>query len=248
MASLFAATVFHARVRPRRNHFRYGATYLAIALSELKSGRSGLFSIDRRNLFGLCRSDYGDGDPSRWIARVLREWNLHEANGAVTLVTMPRVLGYVFNPVNFWLCFDTAGGLRVVLAEVSNTFGERHSYLCFHSDRRVIEVNDVLSARKIFHVSPFLELGGDYLFSFAVTEKNIAVVIDLADSDGLVLRTSVSGALTPMTSEGLLRALLRNPWMPLKVIALIHYQAAKLFVKRVQHVRKPPAPTESVSR
>jgi uncharacterized protein len=105
-----------------------------------------------------------------------------------------------------------------------------------------------LTARKIFHVSPFLELGGEYLFSFAVTGNSISVAIDLTDSEGMLLRTSVAGRLTPLTSGGLLRALLANPLMSLKVIALIHYQAIRLFLKRVRHVRKPPPPVVSISR
>ncbi|HEV2650941.1 MAG TPA: DUF1365 domain-containing protein [Rhizomicrobium sp.] len=248
MASILAAKVFHARMRPRRNAFRYGATYIAISIGELVSRRAGLFSIDRRNLFALRTADYGDGEPAAWIARILRDWNVHQADGDVTLVTMPRVFGYAFNPVNFWFCHDAGGGLRAVVAEVNNTFGERHSYLCVHEDRREIAARDVLTARKIFHVSPFLELEGEYLFSFAVTGKSIGVAIDLADEGGVLLRTSVAGPLSPLTSARLLRALLANPLMPLKVIALIHYQAVKLFFKRVPHLRKPPPPVASISR
>jgi hypothetical protein len=247
MAGMLAARVFHARTRPRRNHFHYGATYVALGIRELMPRRAGLFSIDRRNLFGLRTRDYGDGEPVAWIARILREWNVPEADGDVTLLTMPRVFGYAFNPVNFWFCHDANGGLRTVLAEVNNTFGERHTYLCAHDDRRIISATDVLTARKIFHVSPFLERGGEYLFRFAVVEGAISVAIDLCDNDGVLLRTSIAGALTPLTSGGLLRALLANPLMPLKVIGLIHYQAIKLFLKRVQHVRKPPPPVASIS-
>jgi hypothetical protein len=248
VADILAAKVYHARMRPRRNQFHYGATYIALGVNELTPRRAGLFSIDRGNLFALRTRDYGDGEPAAWIARILREWDVDQADGDVTLVTMPRVFGYAFNPVNFWFCRDINGCLRAVVAEVNNTFGERHAYLCVHEDRREIAARDILTARKIFHVSPFLELGGEYLFSFAVTGNSISVAIDLTDSEGVLLRTSVAGPLTPLTSGGLLRALLANPLMPLKVIALIHYQAIKLFLKRVRHVRKPPPPVVSVSR
>lgn len=249
MIGLVSAKVFHARLRPRRNRFRYAATYLTIPLTDFAPRRAGLFSIDHRNLFGLRRSDYGDGgDPARWSAGVLKDWSVPQADGEVLLVTMPRVFGYAFNPVNFWLCHDTGGGLRAVLAEVNNTFGERHCYLCAHSDRRPIAPHDVVTARKAFHVSPFLQMDGDYSFRFALEDNRIAIQIDLADEQGLLLRTSIAGPVSPMTSTALLWKLLSNPVMPVKVIALIHYQALKLFLKRIRHVPKPAPPAAPISR
>lgn len=249
MIGLVSAKVFHARLRPRRNRFRYAATYLAVPLKDFVPGRTGLFSIDRRNLFGLRGSDYGEGDdPARWIAGVLNEWNVPQADGEVVLVTMPRVFGYAFNPVNFWLCYDSSAGLRAVLAEVNNTFGERHCYLCAHSDRRPIAPHDVVITRKAFHVSPFMQIDGDYSFRFALEDNRIAIQIDLADEQGLLLRTSIAGPVRPMTSGALLLKLISNPTMPMKVIALIHYQALKLFLKRVRHVPKPAPPAAPISQ
>ncbi|HVZ69375.1 MAG TPA: DUF1365 domain-containing protein [Rhizomicrobium sp.] len=248
MIGLVSAKIFHARLRPKPNSFRYGATYLAVPLGELFSHRSGLFSIDRVNLFGLKRADYGEGgEPEKWIANVLAGWGVPQADGEIVLVTMPRVLGYAFNPVNFWLCHDAKGGLRAVLAEVNNTFGERHCYLCFHTDRRAIAPTDVLTARKIFHVSPFIETKGDYCFRFSLGKDRLAIQIDLSDEDGLLLRTSISGGMRPLTSAALLRTLLANPLMPFKVIGLIHYQALKLLLKRIRHISKPKPPAISIS-
>lgn len=247
MIGLVSAKIFHARVRPKRNSFRYGAAYLTVPLSEFVSRRTGLFSIDRANLFGLRSADYGDSEPAEWIAGVLKQWDMPQADGDVVLVTMPRVLGYAFNPVNFWLCHDAQGGLRAVLADVNNTFGERHCYLCFHSDRRAIAATDMLTARKVFHVSPFIETRGDYCFRFSLAEDRMAILIDLSDEDGLLLRTSISGEIWPLTSGALLRALIANPLMPFKVIGLIHYQAMKLFLKRIRHISKPEPPAEAIS-
>lgn len=249
MIGLISAKIFHARLRPRRNSFRYGATYLAISVNDFTPQRQGFFSIDRRNMFGLRTRDYGDGgSPARWIAGILCQWNVPQADGDVVLMTMPRVLGYAFNPVNFWLCRDSAGDLRAVLAEVNNTFSERHCYLCFHEDRRAIGPLDVLTARKVFHVSPFIETKGDYSFRFSLAKGQIAIRIDLSDSEGPLLQTSVVGEVAPLTTMALLRALAANPLMPLKVIGLIHYQALKLFLKRIRHVRKPDAPHVLISR
>ncbi len=225
-----------------------GATYLVVPLSEFNNRRRGLLSINGRNLFSLRTRDYGDGCSAQdWIDDVLRTWNIAEADGEITLVTMPRIFGFAFNPVNFWLCKDRDGGLRAVLAEVNNTFGERHCYLCFHKDRRAITPQDTLTAQKIFHVSPFLESKGDYAFRFSTDEDRLTILIDLSDESGPLLRTSLAGPLVPATSRRLLRALLANPLLPFKAIALIHYQAVKLFLKGVRHVHKPAPPANAIS-
>ncbi|HEY3637827.1 MAG TPA: DUF1365 domain-containing protein [Rhizomicrobium sp.] len=248
MRSLLAARVFHARLRPRHNRFHYTATYICISVGELTRKRMGIFSIDATNLFNLRTRDYGDGkSPQAWISGVLQDWNIPEADGDVLLVTIPRVLGYAFNPVNFWLCRDHDGALRAVLAEVNNTFGERHCYLCFHDDRRPIRPDDILTARKIFHVSPFIQTKGVYRFRFAADNERIVIGIDLSDDEGELMKTSLAGPLRPMTSVNLLTALLINPFLPLKIITLIHFQAVRLFLKRLRPVPKPEAPSVLIS-
>ncbi|MGD0142009.1 MAG: DUF1365 domain-containing protein [Rhizomicrobium sp.] len=250
MIAALDASIFHARHRPRRNAFRYSAVYLALATTDLRQSRpAGLFSIDRPNLFGLRTGDYGDrrSPPDAWIRTVLAEWNLREADGEIVLVTMPRVFGFVFNPVSFWLCLDKSGRLRGVLAEVNNTFGERHSYLCFHDDHRPIAPEDRLHARKVFHVSPFIDVKGEYRFRFSYASDRIAIAIDLFDDDGLLLSTTIGGPLRRLTAWRLLRALLINPLLPFKVVGLIHYQALKLWLKKIRHFRKPMPPAVAIS-
>jgi DUF1365 family protein len=244
------ASIFHARHRPRRNAFHYRALYLAVPIEELREGHpSSLFSIDRPNLFGLRAADYGSpsSPPAAWIGGVLKNWNIREADGSTILVTMPRVFGYVFNPVSFWLCFDAEGGLRAVLAEVNNTFGERHSYLCCHDDHRVIVPQDTLRTHKAFHVSPFIAVKGEYRFRFSYTRDRIAIAIDLFDDEGLLLSTTIGGPARPLSSWRLLRALLGNPLLPIKVIGLIHYQALKLYLKKIDRFQKPLPPAMPIS-
>ena len=158
------------------------------------------------------------------------------------------MLGYGFNPVSFWLCRDRAGALRAVLAEVNNTFGERHSYFCFHDDHRAICAGDRLSARKMFHVSPFMKVEGRYAFRFSTDGNRVAVTIDLEDDEGLLLRTAIVGRPSALSTRSLLALLARNPLYPFKVIGLIHYQAVRLFLKGVRHFRKPAPPDFNVSR
>jgi hypothetical protein len=244
------ASIFHARHRPRRNAFRYRAVYLAVPTTELRAGRpSTLFGIDRPNLFGLRTADYGDRStpPDAWIKSVLAEWAIPEADGHIVLVTMPRVFGFVFNPVSFWLCFDRSNGLRAVLAEVNNTFGERHSYLCFHDDHRPIAASDSLQTRKVFHVSPFNDVKGEYRFRFSYAPERVAIAIDLFDDEGLLLSTAIGGRLQPLTTWKLLRALLINPALPFKVVGLIHYQALKLWLKKLDLFHKPAPPTVAIT-
>ena len=135
--------------------------------------------------------DYGmPGEaPAVHIRNILNDHGLGLADGEVRLMTLPRVLGYGFNPVSFWLCHDRDGGLRAVVAEVNNTFGERHSYLCRHDDHRAIGAGDRIRARKAFHVSPFMAVEGQYVFRFALDRTHAAIAIDLEDGEGLLLRT-----------------------------------------------------------
>ncbi len=248
MISLINAQVFHARMRPKKNRFRYRVPYLAIPAIDFAGGtRSRLFSIDGPNIFGLKRRDYGENAIAS-LRDVLASHELTSANGNILLLTMPRVLGYVFNPVSFWFCFDQGNHLRAVLAQVTNTFAERHSYICFREDRGPIEPNEPVRAEKIFHVSPFLDVKGHYQFHFDVSEDRIAVKIDLHDEQGLILATSVAGRMQPLSDWRLLAMFLSNPLLMLKAIGLIHYQAAKLFLKGLRHFSKPPPPLTDISQ
>ncbi len=245
-----SASVTHGRLRPARNSFRYRVPYLALAERALAApGSYGLISVDRGNLFSVRNGDYGhDGVAgAAWVRQVLQQWQLHEADGELVLVTMPRVLGLAFNPVSFWFAYDKAGAVRAVVAEVNNTFGERHFYICRHGDHRAIAAGDRIVAEKVFHVSPFMKVEGHYEFAFSLSGDRFGVRIDLHDAEGLILTTSMSGRRVPATRGRLLRAFAGNPLLMLKVLGLIHYQAVKLWAKGVANFRKPPPPRETVT-
>jgi uncharacterized protein len=248
--ALLPTRVAHARLRPKRNSFRYRVPYVIVSARLLGARRSfGLFSIDAFNLFSVRTGDYGHEKRNGfdWVREVLAQRGVKEADGDVELVTIPRVLGFAFNPVSFWLCFDRARALRVVIAEVNNTFGERHFYFCAHADHRPIAPADRLMADKVFHVSPFMKIEGHYLFTFSASPKNLGVRIDLHDKDGLMLTTSLAGLREPLSNRRLALAFFLNPFLMLKVLGLIHYQALRLWAKGVAPVRKPAPPTEVVS-
>lgn len=246
-----AAKVMHRRLLPRENRFVYGAYYLCLPLSIVDSVRFRLLRKEKWGFFSLHNRDHGarDGSPWQpWIRSLLGEFGVTSADGEVVLMTMPRVFGYVFNPVSFWFCLDKEGGLRAVLAEVNNTFGERHNYLIFHDDQRLILPDEWLKSKKMFYVSPFLEVKGEYLFRFHYQEDRVGVWIDYQTEEGTVLNTYVGGKRNVLNDRVLLAAFAKIPLVTLKVIAMIHYQAVKLWLKRVRYVRRPKPPEELNTR
>ena len=248
---LIVADVAHARLRPKKNSFHYHVYYLCLPLAQLAAlNPLRLLSKDRFNLFSLNARDHDvpkDGyEP--WIREVLAQYGVHHANGEIVLLTLPRVLGYVFNPVSFWFCLSKDGQLACVLSEVRNTFGEKHCYLSYHEDGRAIDKDDWLRAEKVMHVSPFIAVEGHYEFRFAYGEAKIGVWINHHDADGLLLTTSLVGKRQPLTDATLFRCFLRYPLVTLKVIGLIHFQALKLMRKGIIYRRKPAPPTTEISR
>lgn len=239
---------FHARKGAVRNRFRYGVDYVLLDPEAAEGPR--LFSCNRANLASLRDEDHG-GAPGRgrgaaWVREVLAT---HQLPGAETvrLLAQPRLLGHVFNPVSFWLCHDGEGALRVVIAEVTNTFGDRHSYLCHRDDKGPIRAEDILRARKAFHVSPFQPIGGGYAFRFDIRPEHISIRIDYSAGEGGVIAT-LEGPLRPLTNGALLGACLRRPFGARRVLALIHWQALKLWWKGAAYRPRPEPPAEEVTR
>lgn len=235
----------HRRLSPRANEFNYRAFFLCVPLSSVEDGSlSEHIAVDRPGLAGFRTADHGDrkgGGLGRWARETLARHGLGGDVAEIRLVCMPRILGYVFNPVSFWLCEDGDGGLRAVLCEVNNTFGETHCYVCAHADGRPIRRGDPLEARKEFHVSPFLERSGTYRFRFSRRDGRLAIRIDHHDGQGRpVLQTSIAGTLSPLTKGALRRALLRHPLLTLRVTWLIHWQALRLLARGMRHIPKPP--------
>jgi uncharacterized protein len=241
------AETFHGRKGPVRNAFRYSVDYLLLDPDRAKG--PSLFARNRGNLMSLHDTDHGgapgQGQGAAWARKVLADHGL--PCDQVLLLAQPRLLGHVFNPVSFWLAYDPLGHLRAVIAEVSNTFGDRHSYLCHRDDRAPITREDTITAQKIFHVSPFQPVEGRYAFRFDIRPDRIGIWIDYTSATG-GLFTNLIGPRAPLTNAGILASALRRPFGSRRVLALIHWQALKLWLKRVRFHARPAPPSEDISR
>lgn len=243
--------VMHARHLPVHHRFDYPLFFVRLPLSRLEELGTALLRIERPGVLSLRYRDHGARDgsaPLPWIRRLLEAEGVRSADGEVVLQTVPRLFGYVFNPVSFWFCHDRGGALRAVLCEVRNTFGEHHNYLVAHSDGQPIATADSLWARKVFHVSPFFPVRGDYRFRFSSEGGRSMVALDYFQDGRRLLSTSLMGVATPLTSGNLARAVLRFPLQALAVVTRIHWQALRLWAKRVPFFRKPEPPLQEISR
>lgn len=240
---------WHGRKGAVENAFRYGVDYVLLD-PEATPRLPALMSRNRANLTSFHDQDYGgapgEGRGAAWVREVLKAHDL-PAPDRIELLTQPRVLGHVFNPVSFWLCRDANAHLRVVIAEVTNTFGDRHSYLVHRDDLEPIEPTDRLRATKIFHVSPFQQVDGNYEFRFDIRDDRIGIWIDFTGGNGGVIAT-LCGTRQPLTNMGLIRATLRRPFGSRRVLALIHWQALKLWWKGARYRARPEPPVHEVSR
>ena len=239
--------VRHTRLRPTRNAFAYPTCFLLLPLRQLRAEGSGALARNRRAALSFWDRDHGDGrgDALAWLDETLAREGIHDAAGEVWLQCYPRVLGHAFKPVSFWYCHRADGTLRAVLAEVNNTFGERHCYLLDEPAWGAAQ-----EARKVFHVSPFCPVEGRYRFRFLLSHERERVVarVDYDDDQGPLLLTSVSGALQPATASALRAALWRHPVLTLGVVARIHWQALRLWGRGLPFFHKPPAPAAFLTR
>ena len=249
--AILAGEIVHRRTRPSRHAFAYPGFCLRLPLSRLAELPSRGVAWNAPGLVAFHDADHGDGTaPLAWIRATCAREGV-AADGEVVLYAFPRMLGYRFAPVSFWAIHDRAGSLRAVLAEVRNTFGERHDYLVAHPDGRPIAAGETLGARKVFHVSPFCEVRGRYAFRFRFTPSRWLARVDYHDDAGNpapLLETWISGSAEPLDRRGVRRLFLRYGWFTLGVIVRIHWQAARLALKRVPFFAKPAPPATTLTR
>ena len=256
--------VRHTRLAPVRHAFAYPTYFLMLPMRSLQTAGGGALAVNRPAALSFYDRDHGDGRGPHaggalaWLFELLNSHGIatakrspatgaqeDPADGEVWLHCYPRVLGHTFKPVSFWYCHRADGTLRAIVVEVNNTFGERHCYLLDHP-----RYGQALRADKVFHVSPFCPVEGGYRFRFMVTADRSRTVarIDFDDARGPVIETSVSGTLETATRASIRRALWRYPAMTFGVVARIHWQALRLFIKRVPFFYKPTPPSVFTTR
>ncbi len=242
-----AGQTFHGRKGKVANTFRYRIDYVLLDPDDVQGPT--LFRHNRRGLVSLHDTDHGgppgQGRGSPWVREVLVKHALSATR--ILLLAQPRILGHVFNPVSFWLCLGPGDTLNAVIAEVTNTMGDRHSYLCHRDDHQPLTREDTVEAQKLLHVSPFQPVAGHYRFRFDIRPDRIGIWIDHGNADGGVY-TNLTGPRAPLTNAAILRALLARPFGSRRVLALIHWQALKLALKGARFRRRPPPPVDEVSR
>lgn len=248
--AVYAGPVMHRRMRPRAHRLRYRIFMLLLDLDRIDEAAAGcrLFSRNRFNLLSFHDRDHGDGTGAPLRAQIeghLRDAGLKDTAASIRLLTMPRVLGYVFNPISVYFCHRGDGTLGAILYEVSNTFGERHGYLmpaAVAEDGRVHQ-----RCGKVLHVSPFIAMDVGYEFRVAPPGDRVGIAIAEHDGEGLLLTASFDGQRRPLDDRELLRAFVTHPLLTLKVIGGIHFEALRLWIKGVPLTERPPAPDRAVT-
>jgi len=250
-SALYVGSVSHLRLRPKRHRLAYRVFYLLVDLDELAAldRRLRFLSLNRFNLFSLHPRDHGfagSGDLRGEVSAVLASEGIDLGRGSIRLLTMPRVLGYAFNPLSVFFCHAGDGRLRAILYQVSNTFGERHTYLADGRDWG--ENPPTHEARKLFHVSPFLGLDMAYRFSIRSPGDDFSLTIEARDDEGPVLLATQRLRRAPLSDRALLRLFFTHPLLTAKVIAGIHFEALLLWMKGIALHSRPPPPAHAISR
>lgn len=249
---IYFGRVSHRRVRTAAHRFTLRVVSLYLDLDELPriGRRLWLLSYNRWNIFSFLDRDHGprDGTPLRgWIDRQMQDAGFRESLGSVRILCFPRLFGYVFNPLSIWFIHSAEDRLQAIMYEVSNTFGQHHCYLLpvgkSHQAGKIVEQR----CRKSFYVSPFIAMGAEYRFRLHEPSRHLSIAILEADEHGTVMSATHRGTAAPLTDRNLIIAVLKYPFVTMRVIAGIHWQALRLWLKGVPLNRRPAPPGSLVS-
>jgi len=236
---IYNGKVIHRRFKPKEHYFKYNVFSLLIDIDELEiiENKIKIFSYNKFNIISFFEKDHGPRDGTslkEWVIKNLNDIGIDNDRIQIKLFCYPRIFGYVFNPLSVFFIYDENTRLISILYEVKNTFGEQHTYIFKTDDEKVI-VND---CTKKFHVSPFIEMECHYYFRVLKPSDKISVIIDQKDKDGKLLYASQDGKAKELNEKNLLVSFISHPLMTFKIIAAIHYEALKLWLKGIKVIKK----------
>ena len=239
-SSIYSGIITHKRFKPKKHFFSYKTFSLLINLKEIDSiaKKISFFSYNRFNILSFYNVDHGPRNGSsltEWVKKTLSKSKINIGNGTIKLLCFPRFFGYVFNPLSIFYCYDKNLKLKAILYEVKNTFNEQHTYVFRSpSSSKVI----LHKCSKKLYVSPFIEMNTFYNFRLSKPGSNINVLIKQTDAYGTLLIAHQTGKRISLNSNNLLYQFLKHPLMSFKVIAAIHFEAFRLWIKGVKLVKK----------
>ncbi len=249
-SALYMGWVYHQRIRPSRHRLRYRGYWLLLDLDELETAARRLrtFSYNRSNILSFYDQDYGERSSRALRSQIeehLRTTGLPDAGHHIRLLCMPRVLGYVFNPLSIYFCHGRDGELAAVIYEVTNTFGERHSYLI----PRKPSPDPIVRQRcdKQFYVSPFLDMEMSYDFRLTKPEEALSLSVLGSNAEGPIIFASMKARRFALSDANLLRAACTHPLLTQKVIGAIHWEALRLWAKGLKLRPRPGVPEMRVT-
>jgi len=243
-ASLYIGEVMHARLKPMGHRFSYRVMSLLIDLDRLDAAdrQSALFGVNRAALYSFNEADHGarDGSSLRLYAqRRATEHGVDLTDGRVLLLCYPRLLGFTFNPLSVYFCHRAGGQLALVIYEVRNTFGDIHAYALPVQPGELSAAGLRQEQDKLFYVSPFIGMAMRYHFRVMPPRERVKLRILQTDREGPLLAATFIGTRRGLTNAALLRAFFALPLVTLKIVAAIHWEALRLWLKGARLVNRP---------
>ena len=238
-SKIYTGKVIHKRFKPKEHYFKYNVFSLLIDLNELEEINKYIkfFSYNKFNIISFYDKDHGDRDGSSiqlWVKKNLRNIGIMTEDISIKLLCYPRIFGYVFNPLSTYFIYNKHSELISIFYEVKNTFGEQHTYIFKAQDEKTVQNK----CKKKFYVSPFIEMDCEYHFKTLNPREQLSVVINQNDKDGKLLFASQDGISKDFNNKNLILSYLTHPLMTFKIIGAIHYEAFKLWAKRIKLIAK----------
>lgn len=244
--ALYVGETTHHRLEPRPHRFRYAIFQVLVDVDDPSRGLPRLMRLGRWGLFSFTPADHGDrsGAPLRpWVEARLRGAGIAASAARISLLSFPRILGFVFNPLSLFFVSDAAGQLEAIVYEVNNTFGQTHAYVAPASGTG----RQRQSAAKRFYVSPFYRVEGEYQFTVSPPDEAFHLTIVKAVAGRADFTATQSAKRAALTNKALLKLFFAMPLMTLKVVAAIHWEALRLWIKGAPFGARPPGPDVGVT-